>query len=244
MKEWFKDWFNSEEYLNVYQHRNNDDAQKLLKLILRETKLAKGASILDAACGAGRHSINLSLKGFKVTGFDLSKTLLKKAKSDSLLNKVEVDLFCADLRKIYLRKKFDLVINLFTSFGYFSNDEENFRFAGTAFDLLNENCYYVLDYFNSYNLENNLVPETITVNGNKKVKEIRRIENGRVVKEILIENGETSNAYVESVHLYSQEKIISEFEKIGFKLDKYFGDYNGAVFNKNKSNRLILFFKR
>ncbi len=244
MKEWFKDWFSSEEYLSVYQHRNHEDAQKLLELIIRETKLSKDASILDAACGAGRHCINLALWGFNVTGFDLSKSLLKKAKSDAALQKIEIDLFCADIRKIYLCKKFDLILNLFTSFGYFNNDEENFCFVRTAYNLLNKNCYYVLDYLNANFVINNLVPETIKEAKNKKIVELRRIENGRVVKEITIQNGAKKNSYLESVQLYSKEKIIAEFEKIGFNFDKLFGDYEGSVFNENKSPRLILFFKR
>ncbi|MCX6170681.1 MAG: class I SAM-dependent methyltransferase [Ignavibacteriales bacterium] len=244
MKEWFKDWFSSEEYLDVYQHRDTDDAQKLLELIIKVTRLNKNASILDAACGAGRHSINLALRGFAVTGFDLSKSLLKKAKSDSALQKIEVDLFCADIRKICLQKKFDLILNLFTSFGYFTSDDENFRFAKTAYNLLNEKSYYVLDYLNSDYVIKNLVPETINETGNKRVVELRRIENGRVVKEILIQNGTTKDTYLESVQLYSKEKIISEFEKIGFTIEKFFGDYNGSEFNENTSHRLILFFKR
>jgi SAM-dependent methyltransferase len=244
MKEWFKDWFSSEEYLSVYQHRNNEDAQKLLELIIRETELNKDASVLDAACGAGRHSINLALKGFNVTGFDLSKSLLKKAKSDSVLQQIEVDLFCADIRNICLSKKFDLILNLFTSFGYFDNDEENFCFVRTAFNLLNENSYYVLDFLNANFVQNNLVPETIKETGNKKVTERRKIENGRVVKEITIQSGERTNSYLESVRLYPKEKVISEFEKIGFNFTKLFGDYEGSVFNEHKSPRLILFFKR
>jgi SAM-dependent methyltransferase len=244
MKDWFKDWFNSEEYLNVYEHRDNDDAQKLLDLIIRETNLARNSSVLDAACGAGRHSMNLMLRGFKTTGFDLSKLLLKKAKCDAALQNIEIDLFCADIRNIYLRKKFDLIINLFTSFGYFDNDSENFCFVKTAFDLLNEKCYYVLDYLNANYVINNLVPETIRESGDKKIVERRRIEEGRVVKEITVYNGIKKNSYLESVRLFSKEKIIREIEKIGFNVDKLFGDYSGSVFNENESPRLILFFTR
>ena len=62
MKEWYKDWFSSDEYLSLYPHRDDEDAEKLLELILTETNPVKNASVLDAACGAGRHSINLASK--------------------------------------------------------------------------------------------------------------------------------------------------------------------------------------
>lgn len=243
-KEWFRDWFSSDEYLGVYSHRNNQDAKKFLELILERTNLSQDARILDAACGAGRHTIYLASKGFRVTGFDLSKTLLMKAKAGLNEKSLYADLFCADLRNVCLRPRFDLILNLFTSFGYFKSDEENFRFVKIAYNLLNENGVYILDYLNMNYLSENLIHKTIKVIGHKKITEQRKIEEGRVVKEILIENGEIKNSFFESVQLYSKEKIVNEFEKIGFSVKELFGDYTGLPFDENKSPRLILFFKK
>ncbi|MBK7629715.1 MAG: hypothetical protein IPJ23_03180 [Ignavibacteriales bacterium] len=53
--EWFKDWFNTPEYVNVYQHRNERDAEEHLKLILNNIEIPSAAKIIDMACGAGRH---------------------------------------------------------------------------------------------------------------------------------------------------------------------------------------------
>ena len=86
MSEWFKDWFASEEYLKVYSHRNKDDADSLLKLILSNISIPPNASILDSACGNGRHSESLSKLGYNVIGFDLSKTLLQIAQKNKLAN--------------------------------------------------------------------------------------------------------------------------------------------------------------
>lgn len=244
MKEWYKDWFSSDEYLNLYSHRDDEDAEKLLELILTETNPVKNALVLDAACGAGRHSINLASRGYHVVGFDLSKSLLRRAKQDAYKKNVDVSLFCGDLRKISLNKKFDLILNLFTSFGYFPGDEENFSFVRTAYHLLNEKCFYLLDFLNSSYLLNHLIPETVKEFENKKIIERRRIQGNRVVKQIIIQNGITESSYLESVRLYSKEKIVSEFEQIGFNLVKEFGDYDGSIFNAEKSQRLILFFRK
>lgn len=244
MNEWYKNWFSSDEYLSVYRHRDSEDAQKLISLILSETHLNEGASVLDAACGAGRHSISFASKGFRVAGFDLSKTLLHIGKSDARSQNVSVDFFCSDLRQVILKKKFDLIINLFTSFGYFNTDEENFSFIRTAYNLLNENCYYILDYFNPEYIRKNLVPESRRELGSKKIIELRKIENDRVIKEIIIQNDTASDSFFESVQLYSGEKIRSEFEKIGYRSAGVFGDYTGSKFVKSDSQRLILFFKK
>ena len=79
MSEWFKDWFASEEYLQVYSHRDEGEAKLLIEFILNKISIPENAVVLDAACGAGRHSKIFLEKNYKVFGFDLSKTLLKIA---------------------------------------------------------------------------------------------------------------------------------------------------------------------
>jgi len=244
MENWFKEWFSSEEYLDVYQHRNDDDAAKFLELILDQCNLSFDNSVLDAACGAGRHSILLASKGYNVVGFDLSKTLLLKAKETAKLKLTKTNFVRADLRNVWFNKKFDLVLNLFTSFGYFDNDEENFEFIRTAYSLLNKNGIYVLDYFNKNYLVNNLTSESERNLNGKKIIERRKIVNNRIIKEILIADKNKENRFVESVRLYSKNEIISEFSRIGFNLIKTFGDYEGNSFDENTSTRIILFFQK
>jgi len=244
MENWFRDWFSSEEYLDVYQHRDDEDATKLLELILEQTKITNQNSILDAACGAGRHSIYLASKGFNVIGFDLSKTLLSKAKENAKKRSVENNFVCADLRNICFRKRFDLIINLFTSFGYFNNDEENFKFINTAYRLLNENGFYVLDYFNKNYLLANLTAENEKLIDSKIIIEKRKVVNDRIIKEIQIKNGLEEQHFIESVRLYSKIEIDREFKKIGFIPVSVFGDYDGTNYDEQNSSRLILFFKK
>ena len=90
MSEWFEVWFNTDEYLDVYQHRNEADANALVQLILKNVNLDRNASVLDLACGAGRHSILFAKRGFKVTAVDLSDNLLRVAKKSAEKNKVSI----------------------------------------------------------------------------------------------------------------------------------------------------------
>jgi len=126
MAEWFESWFESEEYLNVYKHRDEKEARLLVESILSITKIREKSKILDLACGAGRHSIEFAKKGFELTAVDLSKNLLDAAKKNAEAINIKVNFIRADLRKFKSNEKFDLVLNLFTSFGYFNNDEDNF----------------------------------------------------------------------------------------------------------------------
>lgn len=242
MNDWFKKWFSSDEYLSLYSHRNIEDAENLLSLILSNVNIPEKAKVLDAACGAGRHSIILSKLGYDVTAFDLSKNLLNIGKENSKYALTDVDFLCADIRGIYFRRSFDLVLNMFTSFGYFESDVENFHFFNNAKKFLKKGGFLVLDYINSAYLHNNLVSESITKLDGKVIREKRKILDDFVVKEIEIIYEGCTKVFNESVKLYSFDKLIQMFEDIGFRTYKIFGDYNGGTFSESESERLIIIF--
>lgn len=242
-KSWFKDWFASEDYLKVYDHRDSMDAKNLSDLIIRTVNLKPNDFILDAACGAGRHGLYFASKGFPVIGFDLSRTLLLKAKEEAAKNGINPNLLLGDIREIYFKRRFLCVLNLFTSFGYFETDDENFLFVKHSAVFLKERGYYILDYFNKNYLEQNLVPISQRTVGNTLILENRKIENGRVIKRIKLVNGKESKEYFESVKLYDWKCIVEKFSNFGFQVNRIFGNYSGADFNENESPRIIIAFQ-
>ena len=77
---WFKDWFNSPYYYKLYFQRDAAEAALFIDKLIDHLKPATGASMLDVACGKGRHSIQLASKGFEVTGIDLAEDSIMEAK--------------------------------------------------------------------------------------------------------------------------------------------------------------------
>ena len=244
MSEWFRDWFASSDYLDVYLHRNNEDAKKLLNLIVSIVPLQKCSAILDAACGAGRHSMILASKGHKVTAFDLSKTLLRYAKEKSEQSNLDINFFVSDIRNVALKTEFDLIINLFTSFGYFDSDEENFSFIKDSMSLLKPKSYFVFDYFNETYLKENLVPYSERKIDGKKIFEKRYFKNNRIIKEITIDDNGRVSHFCESVRLYSSEDILQRFTKLGYKIYRLYGDYEGKEFSPYNAERLVAVFQK
>jgi 2-polyprenyl-3-methyl-5-hydroxy-6-metoxy-1,4-benzoquinol methylase len=241
---WYKDWFNSEDYLQVYKHRDSVEAEILVKLIQKKLNLLSGSYVLDMACGAGRHSIAFALKGYSVKAVDLSERLINEAKKNAIQANVNVDFVQADIRDLKIDKQFDLVVNLFTSFGYFETDQENFIVIQKAYDLLKSGGYFVLDYLNKNYLKKNLVPlSTFSENGTT-ITQKRTINKNRVEKEITIEKNRLINKFYESVRLYDFDELKDILEGTGFRIFKTFGDFNGNIFEQNSSPRLVIFAEK
>ncbi len=242
--EWFKDWFNTSQYLDVYKHRNEDDAEDHIKLILENVLIKPDAKILDMACGAGRHAIILARKNFDVTAVDLSENLLKVAKQNAKNENLRIRFIHSDIRNFNTDIKFDLVLNLFTSFGYFETDEENFSVLDKAFKLLNKDGFFVLDYFNSEYLKKNLIEYSREKIGDEVIFQKRKIEGSRVIKKITIQKNGGSNEYTESVRMYNYDELTEQLKKIGFDIYKTFGDFFGNKFDLQNSSRLIIICKK
>ena len=240
MSEWFVSWFESEEYLNVYKHRDEKEARQLVESIISITNIKNKSKILDLACGAGRHSIEFAKKGFLLTAVDLSENLLNNAKGNAINAEVSIDFIRADIRDFCIDNKFDLALNLFTSFGYFESDEENFKVFKTAYNHLNKNGFFVFDYFNKKHLEENLIPNSsLRIEGGEIIQK-RRIENGRVIKNIIIKKNGYEKHFKESVKIYSLDEIKSILEMTKFKVKDIYGSFDKSKFDENISDRIII----
>jgi 2-polyprenyl-3-methyl-5-hydroxy-6-metoxy-1,4-benzoquinol methylase len=238
--EWYEDWFNTQEYLNVYRHRNESEALKHVNFIIEKTKIPSRASVLDMACGPGRHSIIFAKKGYAVTAVDLSENLLCVAGTSAQNAGLMIDFHKSDLRDIQLGRKYDLIINLFTSLGYFETDEENFRILDAAIKHLKYNGRFVIDFLNKKYLLNNLREYSEEIIGESKIIQSRNIVGERITKKIEITSGDTKKYFYESVRLFSPEELIEALNDRGLFVDRIFGDFEGSVFDPETSERIII----
>lgn len=113
---------------------------------LRETvALPPGGAILDVPCGWGRHSIALAREGFRVTGLDLSETLLARARKRAAAASVDVEFVRGDMREIPWQGRFDAVLSLYSSLGYFLSDDEDLRVLRGAREALRPDGVFVME---------------------------------------------------------------------------------------------------
>lgn len=242
MNDWFKDWFSSGEYHNVYKHRDSKDAILFWDTFTRKFELPDNVKVLDAACGPGRYSSILAEKNIDVTGFDLAMPLLKIAYQKISKKGKIPKLLRTDIREATFRGEFDLILNMFTSFGYFESDDENFLFLKNARDFLTDKGVFVLDYLNQQKVLDTLVPESSKIVENKEVFEKRFIRNGRVEKEIVISDDGENVKFIESVKLYDKNTLVDNINSLGYNILDIWGGYGGEAFDGKSSERLIILF--
>ena len=239
--EWFERWF-GEEYLLVYEHRNIQEAEREVQAIKDILNLHEHELVLDLCCGPGRHDIVLIRQGYRVIGLDYSMPLLKIASEAIPLGKAYPKYIRGDARMIPFRENtFDVILNLFTSFGYFQ-DDENRALLGSIANLLKPGGRFYIDYLNPIKVEAELVPESVRIKDGIRVEERRTInqETRRVEKQIHLRWDNNSQTFHESVQLYSLEEMLAMIADAGLTTDGFYGSVEREPYGES-SPRMILF---
>jgi SAM-dependent methyltransferase len=250
--EWFVSWFNHPAYLKLYQHRSQSEADMTIDLILGATGLnpkvatnVQSLKALDIACGSGRHAIALAERGFYVTANDISTLLLNEAKRAAKERKLGMRFMQNDMRDVRFEKEFDLIVQLFTSFGFFENRADDEQVIANNYRSLKVGGWYALDFFNAEFVIKTLEPHTTKQIEDMTITEDRKIIGDRVVKDISL-SGKSSSTngnqlkFKESVKLYSYGELESFLIESGFYIRNVFGNYDGSEFNPLVSPRVIL----
>lgn len=235
-KEWFVSWFDTNYYHTLYKHRDYKEAELFMQNLVSFLKIDKDDLLLDLACGKGRHSIYLNSLGFNVIGADLSKNSIKRAKKheNDRLHFVE-----HDMRNTF-KTKFDFILNLFTSFGFFEDDAVDIAILKNIKNGLKENGIAVIDFMNCKNVVPNLVAEEMLTIDEITFKINRYLKNGFIVKEINFDVDGTHHTYFEKVKNLDLPKINLYLNSVGFRIKHTFGNYQLDTFNEETSDRLIL----
>lgn len=236
---WYASWFDTPYYHILYKDRDHNEAREFMNNLTNYLSLNEDEKILDLACGKGRHSIYLNELGYDVTGIDLSKSSIDHA---SQFENERLKFQVHDMCKPY-PEKFSAVFNLFTSFGYFDNEEDNINTIKAIKSNLTADGVGVIDFMNvDYVLEHLVKDEVKEVDG--IVFTIKRYhKEGYIFKEIRFSDKEIAYEFTERVKAITLEDFYEYFKKASVTLLDVFGDYQLGKFRTNSSKRLILIFK-
>ena len=231
---WFKHWFN-EDYLELYPHRDEAEAQRCISLIRSTLPWQDGWRALDVACGAGRHARALELAGALTFGVDLSMPLLQIARQVSGARLVRSDMRALPVR----RGSMDLVVNLFTSFGYFETDREHRVALDEMCGALRSSGWFVIDYLNAPRVRDTLIPLEHALLGGVHAEVTRTVEEEGtvVVKRIVTEDG---RRFRERVRLFSPADLSTMLADSGVVVRHRFGDYDGSPLGASAPRAILM----
>lgn len=241
-KEWFESWFDSPYHKILYKNRDTKEAKGLVDNLFRFLNVQPECKILDIACGDGRHAEYMQQQGHDVIGIDLSEQRINRAK---LLANDKLHFYRHDMRHIFRLNYFDYAFNFFTSFGYFQQYRDNIIAAEAFAKSLKPGGKLVLDYMNISVVKEKLVAaESIVLEG-VRFDIQRRMEEGKVVKEIRITDEQgRERMYEERVSGFELEDFQEIFKTSGLKMTAVFGDYALNAFQKESSPRLMMVFEK
>ena len=216
------------DYLNVYAHRDDEAASAEVAGLL---PMLGNGPVLDACCGNGRHLEALQRGGMTAVGFDYSATLLAVAQ---LRAAVSGRTARADVRAIPLCGGFSAVLVLFTAFGYF-DEADNARALAALAGQLAPGGRLLLDLPDPERLRATLVPQSERRIGELLVRERRRLDGTRVVKEVTITRADGStHAYTESVRLYTAAEVASLAARSGLRVEACWSGLRGATSDEDR----------
>jgi len=231
-----REWFGSPYYFTLYQNRDTEEARFFLDNLLGYLQPDPASKIMDLGCGQGRHAIYLNGKGYDVTGLDLQKDNIAYA---SQFANDRLRFYQHDMREIFEEKAFDLVLNIFTSFGYFDTREEHQRTILSVAKSLRSKGRFVLDFLNPYRVIHQLVPEEVKIVDDIEFHIKRSYDGEFILKDIAFEDGGMKHKYQEKVKAIRRVEFLNYFEGARLKPIDVFGDYDLKPYHPDRSERLI-----
>jgi SAM-dependent methyltransferase len=240
-KDWFSSWFDTPYYHILYKNRDYSEASLFIDTISDFLKLQPNLKCWDLCCGKGRHSIFLNKKGFDVIGTDLSvQSILQANKSAN----DRLEFYQHDMRKLFRTNYFDVVFNVFTSFGYFEKQEDDLHVFDSVQKGLKSKGLFVFDYLNSEYVKSIIkAHDTITIDGITFTIS-KKIENNTIIKSIdFTDNGESFH-FEERVKLFDKAYFEGLAKECNLTILNTFGNYKLQEFDVNTSPRLILVLQK
>jgi len=240
---WFRSAFD-DFYMSLYAHRNDEDARRAMDFLLRESIVRTGERGLDLCCGPGRHLIELLKAGLSVAGLDLSLPLLQRAGRRLREANLAPELVRASMERLpFCPAQFHLVVNLFTSFGYFDRDEDNARVFEEVARTLQPGGRFLIDFLNAPHVRATLVAESDEVRADGTRIATRRSIDGerpRVIKRVQVARGDHHRDIVESVRLFERAELEQMLSAAGLVVQHVWGDFNSSHWSEAAPRCIIL----
>lgn len=243
-------WYDNDSEFEEFFHKDTSNEKITNHLIEKILKKHKVKTVLDLTCGTGSQVFHLLKRGFKVTGSDISKGMLKIAKRKAKQDNVKIKFLRGDMRTTQVGQ-FDACITIFNAIGHLTkadfsktmrNIHKNLQAGGIyIFDIINLN--YVLDKDNIMKMS----LERMGTSGNITVRELQHsiIDEEGILTSYTIfytqkgkQTPKVASKNTITLQLYTAQELKKMLAQNGFKVISQV-DIDGSKLNDKKSERIV-----
>lgn len=215
-----------------------EEIENLVNLI----DLAPGSRVLDLPCGPGRHALEFARRGYTVTGVDITQAYLDEAGRRADSESLPLELIREDMRRFSRTDEFDLVVNLFSSFGYFHDPKDDERIATNFLDALKPGGMLVMEMMGREIIARGFKSRDWTqLDDGGYLLEERTIREqwGRIdMRWIYIREG-LQREYSLDLHSFTATELIELLTRVGFEAAQAYGNLDGDPYDHN-AERLVV----
>jgi SAM-dependent methyltransferase len=239
-------WHNQDQFWELFEpilfnRQRQSSAQGELEKVASLLKIQKHERILDLCCGIGRHCLELARQGFGVVGVDRTASYIAKAKQNAVEEFLEVDFVVADMKEYCQPSGFDIVINLFGSFGYFEDPDDDRQVVRNMYASLRSGGRFLIETMGKEIAAREFQERDWSQHGDMIVLSERKpIQNwNRIQTRWIVIKGNQRVEHTVSVRSYSAAELSGLLSDNGFVNVQVYGDLEGRDYD-HEAKRLVV----
>jgi SAM-dependent methyltransferase len=240
-------WHNQDKFWELFepilfnQHRQSNakvEVEKVVSLL----KIRQNDRILDLCCGAGRHSLELARQGFDVVGVDRTTSFIEKAKQEAGKSNLRVEFVVGDMREYCQPNSFNIVMNLFGSFGYFEDPDDDWQVVKNMYASLYSGGKFLIETMGKEILARRFQERDWSEEGDTLVLAERKPHQNwsRIQTRWIVIKGNQRVEHTVSVRSYSAVELSSLLHDCGFASVQVYGDLEGLDYDQGAKRLVVI----
>ena len=203
--------------------------------------LQSAPKVLDLCCGLGRISSELARMGFSVTGVDITESFLNAAKEDAKYENLNIEYIKSDAREFVRPGYFDTIVNLYISFGYFEDQDDDLKVLRNVYESLKKGGAFIIETLGKEIAVRDFIEaEWFERAGATLLTEYEHVDSWTFLKNrwiIIKDNKRLEKTFVQ--RLYSASELRALLQKAGFETITIYGDWDETPYDQH-ANKLIV----
>jgi SAM-dependent methyltransferase len=241
---WYKEMFANEDPLRIEKYGESEKSRMQVDFVIEKLGIQPGARVLDLCCGQGRHLLDLMKRGYDMVGVDLSEYMLGKCRESADEQGLKPNLIHADMRELSFDSEFDAAINMFTSFGYLEDEDEDQKVLDGISRALKPGGLFFIDLMNRDWLMRNYKEHMWDENerGDIIIQDswFDAIKGRTNVRELTILSDGSRIENNHSLRIYTYREMEAKLNRAGLSILSAWGQYDGEGYGYLSRRMMIV----